>query len=330
MTAPARPLTPPGRTPTRATRSGQAGRMLRRGALAVVALGLAAPTVGSVAPASASTSVRVMTFNIAQLRVEDSRDRIVRLIRFYDPQVVFLNEVDGPNDQRNQAHSLAAALGMQAQTYLTERHGSVLRGNAILIPKRLRFLRVSRSRLTPNGCYLRGVVGATVDLGAANVNLGVAHLDGKEAGASCSNDPGYPVTSADAALEQAKQLRRIVGKPSCATFVGGDMNRVPGSSTHRVLTTFLKDTWLQRFDGRPVHRGGNQYTYGWATGGTPAKRIDYLLYDNATPMNADVPDDGLRVPGGEPDDYGAGTFPSDHKPVIASYRIPAARSCPAG
>lgn len=302
-------------------------RLLLRGSLLAAALAVAGPGVASVATAATPSTVRVMTFNIAHLRADPGGRDVAALIRYYAPQIVLLNEVDGPNDADNQAHELGRALRMQARAYLTEPHGGQRRGNAILIAPGYRFRKVSKAPLRPDGCYKRGVLGATVDIGPRNVNVGVAHLDGKRAGGDCPNDPAHAVTGRDAALEQAKRLRRIVGSPACPTFVGGDMNRQSFESPYRVLTTNLRDAWTQRFNGRAVNRGGNDATYGWAPGGDAATRIDYLFFDNATPTVADVPRDGEPVDGSSYDPrYADSSFPSDHKPVVTTFRV-ASGSC---
>jgi len=294
--------------------------------MVAAALALAAPGAGSVASAATPSTVRVMTFNIAQLRADPGGRDVAALIRYYDPQIVLLNEVDGTNDADNQAHALGRALNMQARAYLTEVHGGQRRGNAILIAPGFRFRKVSKAPLGPNGCYKRGVLGATVDIGPRNVNVGVTHLDGKPAGGPCRNDPTHATTDKDAALEQAKRLRRIVGNPTCPTVVGGDMNREQTGPTWSVLTTYLRDAWTQRYRGVAVNRGGNEATYGWAPGGSDPARIDYLLIARATPTIADVPRDGEPVDGSSYDQrYADGSFPSDHKPVVATFRV--GRSC---
>ncbi len=303
--------------------------------VALTALALALPTLAvagvpgptSAAPpapaaAAKATTVRIMTFNI-QYGGEDKEGenlgKIAGVINHYKPSVVLLNEVDRnlpdcKGGECNQAVYLAKLVGMKASYFPIEhKEGKHWRGNAILIRKNYDWVgKVSKTRLQPRegvSCYERGAIRAKIGIGSKRIVVASTHLDFREPRQKCPYNGAAP-TILDVPYEQARFLRKnVIRRPSCATFLAGDMNRVPGSKTYNVLTSRLNDVWKTKA------AQGNGSTNGFESGGKK-KRIDYIFFKHARAVYADVP-------GTEPDD----DFPSDHKPVMATFKVSAGKSC---
>ena len=100
-------------------------------------------------------------------------------------------------------------------------------------------------------------------------------------------------------LRQARGTAEIIGRPTCLTVLGGDMNAGPGSPEDQVLRTHLADVW------RAVGRGPGH------TNLRGIQRIDYLYHRHTTPVRAWVTP--LRA--------------SDHRGVVGIVRLHRARSC---
>jgi endonuclease/exonuclease/phosphatase family metal-dependent hydrolase len=226
-------------------------------------------------------AIRVLQYNIRY----GSRglDRVAHDIRRTGAGVVVLNEVD---DNRrtggvHQARYLARRLGMRAvfDANIRTRHGH--RGNAVLT--RFPVRDVARHDLfVPPGTRPRGLVRVRLAVRGIGVDVWGTHLN-----------------VGRGTLRQARGTAAIIGRPTCATILGGDMNAGPGSPEDRVLRTHLQDVW------RAVGRGPGHTNF------RGIQRIDYLYHRHTTPLRTWVTP--LRA--------------SDHRGVVGIVRLHRARSC---
>jgi endonuclease/exonuclease/phosphatase family metal-dependent hydrolase len=90
---------------------------------------------------------------------------------------------------------------------------------------------------------------------------------------------------------QARQVASIVGATSGRKVLTGDMNALPGSSTHRILTAVVRDTWVEKGEGYGATRNG---------------RIDYVLYKTSLLLES------VKV---------IQEWASDHRPVQARFYL---------
>jgi len=116
-------------------------------------------------------------------------------------------------------------------------------------------------------------------------------------------DEDEPVRERCAALIVAR-LRQL--SPDEPVILTGDFNTVPGSPTHALLTSTLKDAWTSA-----PRRHGPADTFHDFTGNAD-RRIDWVLYR------------GLRVKQVRTvTTHGDGRYPSDHFPVVVDFTLPA-------
>jgi len=199
-------------------------------------------------------SLKVMTYNIHHAEGLDGAidvDRIVEVIKAFDPDVVFLQEVDRnlPRTGHQDLPALfAEKLGMPVFFEANYRFAGGEYGNATLtrLP-----VAAHRNTALPNpvGAEPRGYLTVTARWGDQNVDLINTHLglNGQER------------------LAQAEAIVAALGDNP--VILAGDMNENLTAPALQRLTAKLRDTLVNRTDT----------TLGTVPSATPRRRIDYIL-----------------------------------------------------
>ncbi|MCF3131776.1 endonuclease/exonuclease/phosphatase family protein [Streptomyces olivochromogenes] len=235
-----------------------------------------------------SAVVRVLSYNIRSMR--DDTTALARVITACAPDLVLIQEAPRFFRWRKKLARLAAASG---QVLLTG--GATAAGPAILCSLRATVERTEDVLLplTP-GLHRRGFATAVVRIAGARLGVLSCHL-------SLQKDERH---------EQAGMLLdRLAGMHAEHAVVGGDLNERPGGPTFRRLAEGLQDC-------RATAPWGGEYT---STPADPHQRIDAIFATKGIEvLGCGVP---LDHPGITEADLRAAT---DHLPVLAALRIPAA------
>ena len=162
------------------------------------------------------TSLRVLTFNIRQLR--DDRSAVLEVLRAADADVVAVQEPPrGPFGARR-LRSLAHEAGLDVAVV-----GGAARTTALLVRRGLPVGRAFGARLVSRpGRTRRGLAVADV----AGVRVISTHLG---------------LSAAERERHLVRLLLLVAGAPGPGTVVAGDLNEQPGGPTWRRLGTKLRD-----------------------------------------------------------------------------------------
>jgi endonuclease/exonuclease/phosphatase family metal-dependent hydrolase len=235
--------------------------------------------------------VRVLSYNIRSMR--DDRAALARVIRACAPDLALIQEAPRFFRWRKAAAWLARRTDLM---YVTG--GATACGPMILSSLRAQVERTEDLLLprTP-GLHQRGFASAVVRFGRARLSVLSCHL-------SLRPDERY---------EQAGLLLdRLAAMGLPHAVVGGDLNDRPEGRAFRRLAAELQDAWS-------VKPWGGEHT------STPAERhqrIDAILAtEGVEVLGCGVP---VGLPGITGADLGAAT---DHLPVLAALRVPAAPHC---
>lgn len=235
-----------------------------------------------------SAVVRLLTYNVRSLR--DDRGALVRVIRACAPDVVCVQEAPRFFRWRKHAARLAAKSGL-----FVLGGGAPAAGPLLLCSPRVT---VERTRdvllpLTP-GLHRRGFATAVVRVAGARFGLLSCHL-------SLRGDERY--------AQAGRVLDELAALGVDHAVAGGDINERPGGRSFRRLAAELQDC-------RAVRPWGGEHTF---TPDDPHQRIDALFATRGVEVL------GCGVPAGLPGvtdaDLRAAT---DHLPVLAALRVPAA------
>ena len=249
----------------------------------VVAAVLAA--VASPSRAEEPVRLRVLSYNIHHARGTDGvldLDRIARVIRSAEPQIVALQEVDrgvDRSERRDQPADLARRCGMEAVFFGNIRHQEGDYGNALLtsLP-----IIEARNEPLPNsgGGEQRGllVVDLKAPVGDEPIRVLATHLDHRRPEAD-------RLASADLINQVAEE------EPTRPSILMGDLNATPESAT---LARFELAWQRANDDPRPT-----------IPVSAPKRQIDYILTR---------PDDRWRVVEVRVLDE---PIASDHRPILA-------------
>lgn len=235
-----------------------------------------------------SAIVRVLSYNIRSMR--DDTDALARVIRACAPDLVLVQEAPRFFRWRKKLARLASASGLVVLT-----GGGSAAGPALLCSLRATVER-TEDVLLPlmPGEHRRGLATAVVRFGGARLGVLSCHL-------SLRQDERYE--------QGGMLLDRLAGLGVDHVVAGGDLNDRPEGRTFRRLAEGLQDC-------RATAPWGGEYTW---TPGNPFQRIDAIF---ATPgievLGCGVP---LGQPGVEEADL---TTATDHFPVLAAIRVPAA------
>lgn len=203
-----------------------------------------------------TVTLRVLTYNIHHGAGESGEidlERIAAVIRSVDPDVVTLQEVDQGTERASgvmQAEKLGELTGLDAYFSESLPYGGGSYGNAIL------------TRLPVNG-FRRHFLPNAED------------HEPRSAGILAVEANGVPIRfvsthfnhrSAELRLEQARELRRLLGTGNGATIVAGDLNATPESAVLESLQTWLAMAFAE--NPEPTSPARN-----------PKAKIDYVLMD---------------------------------------------------
>jgi endonuclease/exonuclease/phosphatase family metal-dependent hydrolase len=242
---------------------------------------------GSATEPGGSAVVRVLSYNIRSMR--DDTAALVRVIRACAPDLALVQEAPRFFRWRKAAARLARDTGL---VYVTG--GGTTAGPMILSSLRAHVERTEDSLMPHHpGLHQRGLATAVLRYGGARLAAVSTHL---------SLSPGERAQQAGLVLDRIAAL----GEPY--TVLGGDFNEPPERRGFSRIAEVLQDGYATKPWGGEVT---NQRQ--------PLRRIDAVF---ATPgvevLGCGVP---LGLPGiTEADLYSA----TDHMPVLAALRIPAA------
>lgn len=241
-------------------------------------------------PESASTTLRVMTYNIQHGAGADNKIDLVRTveaIRREKPDIVALQEVDrgvARTNRRNLPMELQVMTGMTVFFTNNFHFQGGEYGNAVL--SRLPVL------MQTNTYYQmirtneqRGIIQMILDVHGRKVLFMTTHID-------------YRPDNKERLMNVA-QIKEIIKQyPGMPIILCGDFNDVPGSAVYSEMKKSFADTWQLAGDGKGL-------TY---PSPEPKKRIDYIWISpdkTIQPVIAWVPD----------------TKASDHRPFVAEFRL---------
>lgn len=238
-------------------------------------------------PADSADSLTILCYNIHYGQGTDGvydLERLARVIKQHDPDLVALQEVDvrvERSGRTHQARTLGELTGMSVRYGPTQHYQGGLYGNAIL--SKLPILDVLIEPLpytesTPElTTYPRGAIAVTVrTAGGQRLRLVSTH---------------FQHNLADDRVAQAKRINELFAEDEMVTILAGDMNAVPGSEPIKIL----REKWVQA--------GGDDVPT--APSGEPRVKIDYIFYRPASRFSLHstaVIDEPLA---------------SDHRPVLA-------------
>jgi endonuclease/exonuclease/phosphatase family metal-dependent hydrolase len=235
-----------------------------------------------------SAVIRVLSYNVRSLR--DDPHALARVIGACAPDLVLVQEAPRFFRWRKKLARLAAASGLVILT-----GGATAAGPALLCSLRATVERTEDVLLplTP-GLHRRGFATAVVRFAGARLGVVSCHL-------SLDKDERY---------EQAGLLLdRLAGLGVDHAIAGGDVNEQPGGPAFTRIADALQDC-------RTVAPWGAEHTF---TPADPRRRIDAIFATHGIEVL------GCGVPAGHPGvteaDLRAAT---DHLPVLAALRIPAA------
>ncbi|GAA3558827.1 endonuclease/exonuclease/phosphatase family protein [Streptomyces osmaniensis] len=236
-----------------------------------------------------SAVIRVLSYNIRSMR--DDTDALARVIRACAPDLVLIQEAPRFFRWRKKLARLARASDLVVLT-----GGATAAGPAILCNLRATVERTEDVLLplTP-GLHRRGFATAVVRFGGARLGVLSCHLSLQK----------------DERLEQGGMLLdRLAGLGTEHAIAGGDLNDRPTGRTFGLLAESLQDGWA-------TAPWGGEYS---STPADPHQRIDAIFATKGIEVL------GCGVPTGRPGvtqtDLRAAT---DHLPVLAALRVPAAQ-----
>ncbi|MFF8829046.1 endonuclease/exonuclease/phosphatase family protein [Streptomyces sp. NPDC015131] len=237
-----------------------------------------------------SAVVRVLSYNVRSMR--DDEDALARVIRACAPDLVLVQEA--PRFFRWRKH--AARLAAKSEL-LVLGGGATAAGPLLLCSMRVTVERTEDVLLplTP-GLHRRGFATAVVRIGGARLGLLSCHLS----------------LQAQERYEQAGMLLdRLAALGTPHAVAAGDINERPGGRAFQRLAADLQDCWS-------VRPWGGERTW---SAGAPDRRIDAVFATRGIEvLGCGVPRP-QDLPGLDPEDL---TSATDHLPVLAALRIPAA------
>ena len=258
------------------------------------------PVIAVLRPASKSSALRVLSYNIHHGRGVDNKlslERIAAVIRQADADVVALQEVDqgcGRSDRKLQVQELEKLTGYYGVFGKAIDFDGGEYGQAVLSRWPIKQSTVHRlpNEQQPNGSMReqRIVLEAIVPSEAGTIRFLGTHLDHSK-----EDLREQQATAVDRLLDAVS----FADTKSIATVLAGDFNDVPKS---RTLGCFEK-----RWQVEPRIENRNLATY---PSESPRTRIDYVAVDQAGTLVLD----SLKVVS-EP-------LASDHRPVVGELVIP--------
>lgn len=241
-------------------------------------------------PETASTTLRVMTYNIQHGAGADNKidlQRTAEAIKREKPDIVALEEVDrgvARTSRRNLPLELQFMTGMNVYFTNNFHFQGGEYGNAVLT----RFPVLMQTNtyykmIRPN--EQRGIIQMILDVHGRKVLFMATHID-------------YRQDNTERLLNVA-QIKEIIKQyPGLPIILCGDFNDFPGSTVYSEMRKSFSDTWHLVGNGKGL-------TY---PSPEPKQRIDYIWISpdkTIQPLIAWVPD----------------TKASDHRPFVAEFRL---------
>ena len=260
-------------------------------------LGRASGVLRSRSPNTASTSLRVMTYNVHSSTGMDGRispDRIARVIARHDPDVIALQELDVRMKRTgglDQAGIIARKLEMAYHFHPSFVVEDGQFGNAVLsrFPMELVHVKGFKKNNGHAREELRGALWVRVDVHGIPVNVITTHLS------------IWP-------KERFEQANRLCGdwlekyKTPEALVLCGDLNALPGSAVYRRFKKCLRDAQKML---PPKMRPGNTWFVGY-----PFVRIDHVFVNTPVQVtDAHIPATRLE------------RVASDHLPLMVDLKL---------
>ncbi|MFF4395841.1 endonuclease/exonuclease/phosphatase family protein [Streptomyces sp. NPDC001480] len=246
------------------------------------------PLPNSLTEPDGAAIIRVLSYNIRSMR--DDTDALARVITACAPDLVLVQEAPRFFRWRKKLARLAAASG---QVILSG--GATAAGPAVLCSLRATVERTEDVLLplTP-GQHRRGFATAVIRFGGARLGVLSCHL-------SLHEEERYE--------QGGMLLDRLAGMGVEHAVAGGDLNERPEGPTFRRLADTLHDC-------RATAPWGGEHTW---TRDEPHRRIDAIFATKGIEvLGCGVP---LGHPGVTEADLARAT---DHLPVLAALRVPAA------
>ncbi|MGW6707142.1 endonuclease/exonuclease/phosphatase family protein [Streptomyces sp. NPDC054956] len=236
-----------------------------------------------------SAVIRVLSYNVRSLR--DDEEALARVIRACAPDLVFVQEAPRFFRWRKHAARLAKKSGLVVLS------GGATAAGPLLLCSLRAFVEGTRDVLLPltPGLHRRGFATAVVRFGGVRMGVLSAHLslDGPERLA-----------------QSGLLLEALDGMDVPYAIAAGDINEGPSGPAFQRLAAALQDC-------RAVAPWGGEHT--WVRS-EPPRRIDAIFASEGVEVLACGVPAGL--PGVSAADLAAAT---DHLPVLAALRLPAAR-----
>lgn len=236
-----------------------------------------------------SAVIRVLSYNVRSLR--DDRRALARVIRACAPDIALVQEAPRFFRWRKAAAWLARESGL-----VTVTGGATAAGPLILSSLRPQVLGAQDVLLprTP-GLHQRGLATAVVRIGEARLSVVSCHLS---------------LNARERQQQAGLLLERLAAMGEPYAVVGGDINDRPDGRAFSRLADELQDAWAAR-------PWGGEAT---STPADPRQRIDAVFATRGVEvLGCGVP---RGLPGVTDADLRAAT---DHLPVLAALRVPAAR-----
>ena len=257
-------------------------------------------TTSTPPPTTTTSSLRVLQWNTHHggYRTDGVYDLnlLVTWIAKMQPDIISLNEIErytgwGNEDQPAHIASLLQSKTGKVWYYKFASVTGAANGNGNLILSRFPFVSVSSRLLS----YTRVIVHATVSVNGRTINFFSTHLDD---------------ASSTARLTEISQLKSWAAGFPQQRIIAGDFNFWPGAGEYSVMSSDHYDSWAEAVKkGTAVAYAGN------TAGNTRNSRIDYVWYSKSATLlslvSAQVYDTRNS----------SGVMPSDHRPLVAVYRI---------
>jgi endonuclease/exonuclease/phosphatase family metal-dependent hydrolase len=244
-----------------------------------------------------SAVVRLLSYNIRSMR--DDVGALARVIRACAPDVVCVQEA--PRFFRWRKH--AARLARESD--LVHVTGGATAAGPMILASLRAYVEHAEDVLLPltPGLHRRGFATAQLRFGPGRTGGPAARLGVLSCHLSLQTDERY--AQAGMLLERVEALRARAGHAVAA----GDLNERPRGRSFRRLAGTLQDGWTAK-------PWGGEHT---STPGYPHQRIDAVLVSEGVEvLGCGVP---AGLPGVTDQDLRAAT---DHLPVLAALRVPAA------
>ncbi|MFZ3469749.1 endonuclease/exonuclease/phosphatase family protein [Streptomyces sp. 4.24] len=239
--------------------------------------------------ADGSAVIRVLSYNVRSLR--DDEEALARVIRACAPDLVCVQEAPRFFRWRKHAARLAKKSGLVVLS------GGATAAGPLLLCSLRAFVERTEDVLLPltPGRHRRGFATAVVRFGAARVGVVSAHL---------SLERRERQVQADLLLD------RVASMDTPYAIAAGDLNEGPDGAAFGRLAEVLQDC-------RAVAPWGGAATF---PPGAPSRRIDAVFATRGVQVLA------CGVPAGLPGVTSADLLAAtDHLPVLAALRLPAAR-----